>query len=137
MSITASAKLHWITYLRPLLWVTIGVGLMVFASSPLMGGLGLFTVIVIAPISLLRTWFENWTTELAVTDRRVIFKTGFIRRQTVEMNMGKIETVVVNQSILGRLLNFGTILVKGTGQSVERFRSISRPLAVRDSIKAQ
>ena len=52
------------------------------------------------------------------------------------MNMGKIESVVVKQSLLGRLLDFGTIRVKGTGQSVENFKSIRRPLAVRKSIAA-
>jgi hypothetical protein len=142
--VTASASRHWIIYLRPLLWAAIGL-CMIFASSKtsptsdlataaILGG---FTILLIALISLIGRWFDNWTTELAVTDRRVIYKTGFIRRHTVEMNMAKIESVIVNQSILGRLLDFGTIHVKGTGQSIENLQSISCPLAVRDSITAR
>ena len=128
--VTASGKLHWIIYLGPLLLAVIGVGMMVV---PIIG----LPVLLIALISLFRAWFQSWTTELAVTDRRVIYKTGFIRRHSVEMNMGKIESVVVNQSILGRLLDFGTIHVMGTGQGMERLRLISAPLAVRDSITAR
>ena len=81
--------------------------------------LGGSTFLLIALISLISSWFDNWTTELAVTDRRIIYKTGFTRRQMREMNMDKIESVIVNQSILGRLLDFGTIHVMGTGQGIE------------------
>ena len=57
-------------------------------------------------------------TELSVTNHRVIYKTGFIRRHTVEMNMDKVETVNVDQTILGRILGYGTIHVLGTGQGI-------------------
>ena len=60
--------------------------------------------------------FRRWTTELSVTNHRVIYKRGFIRRHTVEMNMDKVETVNVDQSILGRIAGYGTIHVLGTGQ---------------------
>ena len=142
--VTASASRHWIIYLRPLLWAAIGLCL-IFASSktnPTSGLaaatiLGGITIFLIALVSLIGKWFDNSTMELAVTDRRVIYKSGFIRRHTVEMNMGKIESVIVDQSILGRLLDFGTIHIKGTGQSIENLRSISCPLAVRNSITAR
>jgi len=74
------------------------------------------------------------TTEFSVTNRRVIAKTGFIRRHTLEMLLLKIESVAVRQSILGRLLNFGTVTVTGTGGTKEGFRSIVEPLAVRSKI---
>ena len=142
--VTASASRHWIIYLRPLLWAVIGTCLF-FASlktgptsapnvAMFLGG---STFLLIALISLISSWFDNWTTELAVTDRRIIYKTGFIRRQMREMNMDKIESVIVNQSILGRLLDFGTIHVMGTGQGIENFRLITCPLAVRISITAR
>src|SRR5665811_1200231 len=56
-------------------------------------------------VSFLHAWFIRWITEFAVTDRRVIYKCGFIKRHTVEMNMDKIESVDVDQSLLGRMLN--------------------------------
>ncbi len=74
------------------------------------------------------------TTEFAVTNRRVVAKTGFIRRHTLEMLLPKIESVAVRQSILGRLLNFGTVTVIGTGGTKESFRAIADPMVVRKNI---
>ena len=71
------------------------------------------------------------TTELVLTDRRIIAKRGFIRRDTVEMNLGKVESLHVNQGLLGRLLNFGDVTVVGTGSSLEPLRGISRPIELR------
>ena len=80
---------------------------------------------------------ESFCTELAVTDRRVIFKTGFVRRRTVEMNMDKVETVDVDQSILGRILGYGTIHVLGTGSGIEHLRQVAHPLELRSAITAK
>jgi len=74
------------------------------------------------------------TTEFAVTNRRVVAKTGFIRRHTLEMLLPKVESVAVRQNILGRLLNFGTVTVTGTGGTRESFRAIVAPLVVRKNI---
>ena len=54
-------------------------------------------------------WFHRWTTETDVTNLRVVHKTGFIKRQTFEMSLDKVESVDVNQSILGRILNYGDV----------------------------
>ena len=75
-----------------------------------------------------------FTTEFAATNRRVIAKTGFIRRHTLEMLLHKIESVSVNQNVLGRLLNFGTVTVIGTGGTKESFRAIIEPIGVRKKI---
>jgi uncharacterized membrane protein YdbT with pleckstrin-like domain len=136
------ASRHWIIFFQPLFWAVVGLWCLFagFRSNPTNASILVlvgFVILLAALIGLVIRWFDNWTTELAVTDRRVIYKTGFIRRHTVEMNMGKVETVVVNQSILGRLLDYGTIHVKGTGQSIENLRWIARPLAVRNSISAR
>ena len=71
-------------------------------------------------------WFIRWITEIAVTDQRVIYKRGFICRQTAEMNMDKVESVDVDQSILGRLLDYGTIHVeRARGAGIEHSRTRS------------
>lgn len=75
-----------------------------------------------------------FTTEFAVTNRRVIAKTGFIRRHTLEILLSKIESVSVNQNVLGRLLNFGTVTVTGTGGTKGSFRAIAGPVEVRKKI---
>ena len=67
---------------------------------------------------LARAWFQRWTTEIAITNRRIILKRGFIRRHTIEMNMDKVESVDVDQSLVGRLFNYGDITVRGTGEGV-------------------
>ena len=74
-----------------------------------------------------RAWFRRWTTEVDVTDRRIVYKRGFIRRHTVEMNMDKVESVDVDQSILGRMLNFGDITIRGTGAGIEPLHDIDAP----------
>lgn len=74
------------------------------------------------------------TTEFAITNRRVIAKSGFIRRHTVEILLSKIESVTLNQNILGRLLNFGNVTVTGTGGTRETFKVIAGPVAVRSKI---
>jgi uncharacterized membrane protein YdbT with pleckstrin-like domain len=71
------------------------------------------------------------TTEFAVTDRRIIAKTGLISRNTVELFLDKVEALHVDQSVPGRLLDFGTITIRGTGTTLEPIRSISAPLALR------
>src|SRR5437763_289199 len=94
-------------------------------------------LLVVAGIIFLGAWFRRSITELSVTNHRVIYKSGFIRRHTVEMNMDKVETVNVDQSILGRILGYGTIHVLGTGQGIEGLSHIASPLALRNAITAR
>lgn len=68
-----------------------------------------------AAILLAKAWFERWITEIAVTDRRVIYKSGFIKRFTDEMLLNKVENVEVTQSIPGRLFDYGDVRVEGSG----------------------
>ena len=78
-------------------------------------------------------WILYATTELAVTNKRVIAKTGMIERRTNEMFLEKIESIQVDQSILGRLFNFGSVVISGTGVHSAPFKNISDPLALRRS----
>jgi uncharacterized membrane protein YdbT with pleckstrin-like domain len=74
------------------------------------------------------------STEFGVTNRRIIAKTGFIRRQSLEILLSKVESVFVNQTILGRMLNFGTVTVTGTGGTRGSFRAIVNPIEIRKEI---
>lgn len=74
------------------------------------------------------------TTEFAVTNQRVLAKRGLIRRRTLEILLPQVESILVHQSILGRLLNFGTVTVTGTGGTRESFRAIVEPIEVRKRI---
>jgi len=76
---------------------------------------------------------QNYTDEFVVTNRRIIIKKGWISYFTLEMNLGRIETVNVQQSILGRIFGYGRITIIGTGGTRESFRNVSRPLQFRRS----
>jgi uncharacterized membrane protein YdbT with pleckstrin-like domain len=134
-------RIHWVVYLRPLLLAAIcGVFLYLsrrLDSLPMPMLIGAAISGVLAVVGFARASFWKWATELAVTNRRIIYKRGFIWRDTVEMNMGKVETVEVQQSLLGRLLGYGSLQVKGTGQSIEHLRTIARPVALRNAILAE
>lgn len=72
-----------------------------------------------------------FTTELAITNKRVIAKFGFIRRTTIEINLPRIESIQVKQGLLGRLFDYGSIIVSGAGNPQAPIPSVSNPLAFR------
>jgi uncharacterized membrane protein YdbT with pleckstrin-like domain len=144
-TIKAVGRLHWIVFVRGLLLAAIGLVLLLYGyDTQRVGRDDVASVLVVAgalllfvgAVLVLNAWFHRWITEIAVTTHRVIYKTGFVRRHTVEMNMDKVETVDVDQSLLGRMLGFGTIRVRGTGQSIESLRRISHPIQLRNAITA-
>ena len=82
-------------------------------------------------------WFHRWTTETDVTTFRIVHKTGFIQRRTFEMSLDKVESVDVNQSILGRLMNYGDVTIQGVGEGTQTIATIARPLSFRSAITAR
>ena len=136
------ARLHWIEYWPSILCLVLGTGLVIWESigsmdDVIVSGTAIaFAVLFLA--TFIRSWFIRWITEFAVTNRRVIFKRGFIWRSTEEMNMDKVETVDVGQSIPGRVLDYGTIQIMGTGGSnVIAVRRIAAPFRLRNAIIAR
>jgi len=117
--------------------VLVGVGMLATSSTrpdvmvPAAGVLAVIGALVIV-IALVR----RSSTELAVTNRRVIAKFGFIARRTIEMNLTKIESVRVEQSVMGRLFGFGSLVVVGTGSSLDPIPYIAQPIAFRQAIQA-
>jgi uncharacterized membrane protein YdbT with pleckstrin-like domain len=100
---------------------------------------GLFVAVVLALAALatfVPAWLRRWSTEIAVTDRRIILKRGLIRRHTIEMNMQKVESVDVDQTLAGRLFNYGNVAIRGTGSSFETLRMIDAPLKLRTTVTA-
>lgn len=134
-------KIHWIKYLPGILFLILALILLVYGETVARNGevllLGSAFVAVIAAIMMVKAWFLRWITEIAVTDRRVIYKTGFIRRHTNEMHMDKVESVQVDQSILGRILGYGNVMVLGTGEGLEPIDTITAPLKLRNYITGQ
>jgi len=136
-------KLHWTIFIRAVLFAAVGLVILVYSSkletekARELGQIVAGLAFVVAALAFLHAWFIRWITELAVTNHRVIYKRGFLRRYTVEMNMDKVETVDVIQSIMGRLLGYGTIRVRGTGQGIEDLSRVADPVGIRNAITAR
>jgi uncharacterized membrane protein YdbT with pleckstrin-like domain len=136
-TILATGRMHWIVYVRGVVVLVIGlaIALLNIDGTPgtvLRAAGGLIALIGLLVIA--RAWIEQTTTEIAVTTKRVIQKRGLIWRKTAEMNMDKVESVLVDQSLFGRLLNYGTIVVRGTGSGIEGLHFIADPLALRSTM---
>src|SRR6185295_9477034 len=146
-------RLHWIVYWQAILFLVLGIVLVVWESADAWGGmLRPATAIAFGALFVLsfaHAWFIRWITEIAVTDRRIIYKRGFINRHTEEMNMDKVASVDVDQSILGRLLDYGSVHVIGTGgmvsaespdaahDGIEHLHRIAQPIELRNAITAK
>lgn len=88
-------------------------------------------------IELFRAWFRRWTIETDVTSLRVVHKEGFIKRQTFEISLDKIESVDVEQSIAGRIFGWGNVTVMGVGEGRKTIKMIASPLEFRNHITAR
>jgi len=134
------AHLHWVIYLRAVLlgllgWLLIAAGfwrddlaVLVYLGA---------AVLVVAALAWLVQWVKSRTSEFAVTNRRVIIKVGLIRRDTLELMLNKVESIGVDQTVTGRIVGYGTIIVVGTGGTREPFRNIARPLDFRKQVQAR
>jgi len=138
-TIVYSTKLHWRVYIQAILLViacVIIAGAAVSTSDSQNLSLAFkIAAVIFALLALsagLRAFIRRATTELAVTDHRVIYKSGLLSRHTIEM----VESVDVDQSLLGRVFGYGTVIVRGTGGSLEPMRNIGDPLTFRSHITA-
>jgi uncharacterized membrane protein YdbT with pleckstrin-like domain len=134
-----TAAIHWIVYWPGALCFAVALAALIWASflSPALARWvhwGAALVALGGAVFLIREWFGWWTTEVAVTNLRVIYKTGLIKRRTNEMNMDKVESVQVDQSILGRILDYGTVVITGTGAGLEALTGVAQPIELRNSI---
>jgi uncharacterized membrane protein YdbT with pleckstrin-like domain len=129
------ARLHWIVFVGPLpvavLAALIALGLM--TEYPGLGGI----ILLMAALVVIGPYIQYITSEFAVTDRRVIIKVGWIRRHTLETLLTKVENIAVDQGILGRIMNYGTIHVTGTGGTKESFPRIADPMEFRRQVQGQ
>ena len=108
----------------------------------LIGGLAIGTGpigLIIAACGLilvLAGLIQRNSTELAVTNRRVIAKFGFIRRSTIELNLAKVESIRVEQSIGGRIFGYGSVIVTGTGSTMDPIPYVADPIKFRQAVQS-
>ena len=138
-----STNAHWIFYLPAIAAWIVAIFLFLLSRETTTESIVLVwlsTSAVVALVALywtVKAWFHRWTTETDVTNMRVVHKTGFIKRRTFEMSLDKVESVDVNQSILGRILNYGDVTVRGVGEGAETINTIASPLDFRSHITAR
>ena len=123
---------HWLIFYRPVISLLLAIcafywGLILIADLA-----GLITL-----LGCLSALIVYYTSEFGITNQRVIIKLGFLRRYSFENALNRIEAVEVEQSILGRLLDYGTIRIRGVGGSAELFPAVPNPLLFRHKVQTQ
>ena len=138
-----STNAHWIFYLPAIAAWILAVVLFFLSRATVTESLVLLYLSASAVVAIaalywtFKAWFHRWTTETDVTNLRVVHKTGFIKRRTFEMSLDKVESVDVDQTILGRILNYGNVTVRGVGEGAETITTIASPLDFRNHITAR
>jgi uncharacterized membrane protein YdbT with pleckstrin-like domain len=141
-------KLHWIVMLGSIVIAIVlgAVGGALIAKSYADGvpqetanamRIGGYVAIGVAFVFLIVGAIRRSATEMVVTSRRVLVKTGIGSRRTIEMLLSKIESIMVDESVMGRMLGFGTVIIRGTGGGLEPFTRISHPNEFRKQVQMQ
>jgi len=144
-------RLHWIVMLGHILFALFilalpGAILLYYERRPqpgtaaqnqhlMLGGAGV--LLVSAMVVIIAGSIRRNATEMAVTTRRVVIKTGLAARKTIEMLLNKVESIEVSETASGRMLGYGTIVVIGTGGTSEPFHTIAHPLEFRSQVQQQ
>jgi|SRR3984893_11208498 len=149
-SVIYKTRLHWIVMLWHmvlgcLLFGLPGALLLYYALNQtaidsktlhIMEG-GSVALLVCGLIVILMGMVRRNATEMAVTNRRVVIKTGLASRKTIEMLLNKVESIEVSETAFGRMLGYGTIVVIGTGGTPEPFHKVAHPLEFRSQVQQQ
>ncbi len=138
--IVVKANLHWAMFLSPVIFTVLGLLLLLLASrdSSTAGIMVIgWLVFLFGLLNCCRAAISYFTTEFAVTNERIIAKTGLLRRRSLELLLSKVESIGVYQPIIGRLFNYGTLVVVGTGGTKEGFPNIAGAMEFRKRINAQ
>ena len=129
-------KLHWFPFLAAYLLGALFTAVAIVGFAMQMWWVGILGLVVSIP-TFVWIYIAKATSEFCVTDKRVVIKVGFIQRRTVETMLGKVESIGVDQGLIGRLLDYGTILVVGTGGTQDSFKNIANPLEFRRQVQAE
>jgi uncharacterized membrane protein YdbT with pleckstrin-like domain len=128
-SVLYRANFHWMIFFWPAFFLMCAI--FDYSSSKDAGNIFLMIAVLTGVYSLIV--FK--TSEFAVTNKRVLAKFGAIRRTSLDILLPKVESVLANQGILGRILNYGTIVVRGSGGTANLFPKISKPLELRNQVQ--
>ncbi len=139
-NIAYRAKLHWIVFFWPIICFLISTTIFVFFyNNGTLEDAIIFACLpmVVTVLTSIGPFVNYFTSEFGVTDKRVVAKFGFIKRRSLEVLIKKVESILVDQSILGRILGYGTVVIIGSGATKERFAKIQTPLNFRKKVQEQ
>jgi uncharacterized membrane protein YdbT with pleckstrin-like domain len=122
-------RLHWIIFMKPM--VVILLGFIFVFIQPILGSIAM----LIGMAAALPALIDYISSEFGVTNKRVVIKVGFVRRRTLELLLRHVEAISVDQTIAGRIFNFGSLTLTGTGGVKELFHNITSPLEFRRRIQ--
>ena len=130
-TVVHKANLHWLIFWKAAVLVVAGLALL-----PIQLAVGA-VVVLIGLFAAAPPLVAYKTSEFGVTTRRVIIKVGVLRRRTLELLLRQVEAIAVDQSMMGRIFNYGSITLSGTGGVREVFHNIAAPLEFRRQIQSQ
>lgn len=128
-SVIYQTRLHSIIYSRAILVAALAIAILLlgFSTASPVARAGGGSLLFIAVILGIRAALIRSGGEFAVTNKRILLKVGNLRRRSVELMLSKVESVTVDQPLFGRMLNYGSVIIRGTGGTHERFDLIASP----------
>ena len=124
-------SLHWLMYFWPIVLAV--VGLLMMLGVPALG----LAVLALSVVLGVVVFITVHNAEFAVTNKRVIMKTGWLNRRSLELLLSKIESIAVDQGFAGKIWGYGTIVLSGTGGSHEPFQNITDPFEFRKQVQEE
>ncbi len=119
-------RLHWIIYAPGFIFLLTAAAFYLVTRSNLS-----LTLALLGLLMLLKSYIQRQNTEFAVTNRRVIVKVGWFAREALDMALDRIESILLEQTVWGRMLDYGTLIVHGTGGGSEALSTVQDPLNFR------
>jgi len=123
-------------YRLPFLWLLLPA-IAAFVAAVFHYWIVVLAAIIVAGLIYANVWAKRASAEFAVTTKRVIVAVGAVRRRTLELMLDKVEGIGVDQTLAGRIFNFGTVTITGSGGTRESFDNLAAPLEFRRQVQAQ
>lgn len=129
-------RLHWLLFMGPVLFIVIVLLPSAWLLVSSAWSSYAWIPIALAVLILLPTFIKRQSSDFAVTNKRVMMKVGVFNTRSIELLLGKVEAIAVEQSLLGRIFDYGDIVITGSGGTKESFAYIQAPLAFRRAVQA-
>lgn len=139
-SVIYQTGIHWSVLFWPFVFAValVAGGVACFVWQGFAGYIEIGTLLIgIALVMVLYFWIKRNATEIAVTNKRVIIKTGMAARRSLEIMLAKVESIGIAETVWGRMLGYGTVTIHGTGGTPEPFAKIAHPSEFRQHVQQQ